>query len=356
MVALPEVNRSRTVEAIYASYEARERQQNRRGYLGGSELGSECARQLWYRFRWALRPTFDGRTLRLFDTGHREESRLIDELKRIGVEVYDTDESTGKQWRFTAHGGHVSGGLDGVARGLLEAPKTWHLLEFKTANTKTFKAVKKNGVERAQPRHFAQMQVYMGLAALTRAAYFVVCKETDEIYYERVHFDRAVFDRLMDRARQIITSPVPLTRASRDPFSPPCGFCEMRPLCHEEQLPEVNCRTCAHSTPIVDDSDEAAWMCERTGEILSREDQERGCDEHLFIPDLVPFAEAIDGDETHVLYQIRGKDQKFVNVGASGFPALDVPHFSSKSLREVPPEAIGNEVVEAVRETFEVLK
>src|SRR5690606_18060325 len=162
MAALPEM-RSPTVEAIYASYEARAAQERRRGYLGGSEIGRESGRQSWYRFRWALRPAFEGRMLRLFDTGHREDPRIIEELKRIGVEVHEKDESTGKQWRFTALGGHFSGGLDGVARGILEAPKTWHLLEFKTANTKTFKRVKKDGVERAQPVHFAQMQVYMGL-------------------------------------------------------------------------------------------------------------------------------------------------------------------------------------------------
>lgn len=354
MAALPEnLGSSPTVAAIYATYEARAAQERRRGYLGGSQIGHECARALWYSFRWALRPTFDGRILRLFDTGHREEPRILDELRRVGIEVVDADPSTRQQYRFSALGGHLSGGIDGVARGLLEAPKTWHLLEFKTANTKNFKAVKEKGVERANAKHFAQMQLYMGLAELTRAAYIVVCKETDTIHLERVKFDRKVFEGLLERAERIVRSPVPLTRVSQDPFAPPCGFCDFRPVCHEEQVADVNCRTCAHSTPLIDSSDDALWRCDLTGEILTLQAQERGCGEHLFIPPLVPYAEAIDGGEDFVLYQLRKKpEQRFVNAAAGSFPALDVPHFGSRELRAVVPEAIGNEAVEAARDLF----
>jgi hypothetical protein len=345
------------VRAIFASYEDRAAQQRRRGYLGGSELGRECARELWYRFRWALRTSFEGRMLRLFETGNREEERLIDELKRIGIEVHEQDGETGKQWRFSALGGHLSGGIDGVALGFLEAPKTWHLCEFKTANTKSFTRTKKNGVEKAQPVHFAQMQLYMGLARLSRAAYFVVCKDTDEIYFERVSFAKGVFARLMEKAQQIVESPEPLTKASLDPESHFCRYCDMKPVCHEETLPEVNCRTCAHSTPVLDDSDTATWMCSLTGEMLPLQTQERGCEEHLFIPSLVSYAEPIDGDESYVLYQLKKKpEQRFANVASAGFPALDVPHFSSASLRAVPPAAIGHEGVEAVREVLGVLR
>jgi hypothetical protein len=340
VAALPEPS-SPTIDAIYASYETRAAQERRRGYLGGSEIGRACARQVWYRFRWALRVAFDGRMLRLFNTGHREEPRLLDELRRIGIQALDVDPETKRQWRFTAHGGHLSGSLDAVVLGILEAPKTWHLAEFKTANTKKFTALKKDGVERVEPVHFAQMQMYMGLAELTRAAYFVVCKENDSLYFERVKFDQAVFERLLERARQIITSAEPLTKYSADPFSPPCCFCEQLPICHEEQVPEVNCRTCAYSTPVLEEGDSARWRCERHDRDLSLQDQERGCDEHLFIPALIPYAEPVDAGDGFVLYQLRKKDQRFANVAASSFPALDVPHFSSEQLRGESKEKVG---------------
>lgn len=333
MVALPEMS-SPTIDAIYASYETRAAQERRRGYLGGSELGRACLRQIWYRFRWAVRPSFDGRMLRLFDTGNREEPRLLDELRRIGAEVLDTDPETRRQWRFHALGGHLVGNLDAVVLGIKEAPKTWHLAEFKTAKTKKFRALRKDGVERAEPVHFAQMQTYMGLAKLERAAYFCVCKETDEIYFERVNFDRAVYQRLIAKALQVIGSPEPLAKLSHDPVGYPCGFCEQNAICHDEHVPDANCRTCAHSTPVIEaDSDAARWKCERHGHDLTLQDQERGCEDHLFIPALIPYAEPIDGGDGHVLYQLRSKNGgRFANVSAAGFPALDVPHFSSAEL------------------------
>jgi hypothetical protein len=361
MADLPSLEPSLTVQAIYRVYEERARQSRRRGHLGGSAVGRECAREQWYAFRWAARPAHDGRLLRLFDTGHREEDRLLHELRRVGLEVHDRDPQ-GKQWRFTAHGGHFSGSLDAVVRGVLEAPRTWHLAEFKTSNAKAFRKLKKDGVEKAKPEHYAQMQVYMGLADLTRAFYLVVCKDTDTLYAERVHFDRAAFERLLERARMIIEASEPPTRVSADPERPPCSWCDYRHLCHDiddidrEGLPgakwtaDVNCRTCAHSTPVVDDSDAARWECGVTGESLSVEAQARGCSEHLYIPALVPFAEPVDAGDGHVLYQVRKKGARFANVSASAFPALDVPHYSSRELAAVPPQAIGNEVLEAARE------
>lgn len=290
--------------------------------------------------------------LRLFGTGHHEEERVIAELRSIGLEVVDRDPDTKKQWRFTALGGHLVAYLDAALLGLKEAPKTWHLLEVKTSNTAKFKEWKKKGVEVTAPQHFAQMMICMGLAKLTRAVYFMVCKETDLLDLERVKFDRKTFEALLERAERIIRSPAPLTRASSDPFSPPCGFCDFKEICHEEAMPDVNCRTCAHSTPLIDDGDAAAWRCDLTGEILSLQAQERACGDHLYIPPLIPYAEPIDGGDDWVLYQIRKKDQRFVNVAESAFPGLDVPHYGSRELKAVPPDAIGNDVVEGARETF----
>ena len=46
--------------------------------------------------------------------------------------------------------------------GIPEAPKTWHVLEFKTHNSKSFAKLEKEGVQKSNPMHYAQMQVYMG--------------------------------------------------------------------------------------------------------------------------------------------------------------------------------------------------
>ena len=45
--------------------------------------------------------------------------------------------------------------------GLPGAEKTVHMLEVKTSSDKLFKVLQKEGVEKAKPEHFAQMQIYM---------------------------------------------------------------------------------------------------------------------------------------------------------------------------------------------------
>jgi len=72
-----------TLDAIYRAYEAKA-DRTQRGYLGMSTMGNECDRAIWYAFRWAHPPEqLDGRKLRLFQTGHREEARMLDDLEAL---------------------------------------------------------------------------------------------------------------------------------------------------------------------------------------------------------------------------------------------------------------------------------
>jgi len=88
MAALP-APVHQTAAAIYALHEQREAGEQARPYLGASALGDPCARRLWMGFRWIAREQFEGRMVRLFETGHREEARVLDELRAIGLEVWD---------------------------------------------------------------------------------------------------------------------------------------------------------------------------------------------------------------------------------------------------------------------------
>ena len=334
MVALPQ---SPTIEKIYETYAARATQEPARDYLGGSELGQECSRRIWYSFRHVGREAIDGRIARLFQTGHLEEARLIQDLRDIGCEVLDKDPATGKQWRYVS--GHLSGGLDGVVLGLPEAHKTWHLLEIKTANKKSFDKIEKDGVKKAKPEHYAQMQMYMGLAELTRAAYFVCCKDDDRIYLERVEFDPSEHKSLLLKANRIIKEESPPERISEDRASFGCKFCPMVDSCHGQKMPAVNCRTCVHSSA----TDDGKWAC---GRGLGMEAE---CNKHLYIPGLLHWAEPVGGDPTFVQYKIKHNGRQFVNAAADAFPGSDLPHYSSKELSKCAVGAIGEPAVEAAR-------
>lgn len=335
-----------TVEAIYRSYEERNRHEKPRGHLGGSAIGHACTRFLWYSFRWAFKREFEGRMLRLFRTGHLEEPRLIDDLRRIGVEVLEVNPETRRQWTFAAHGGHFSGSLDAVLHKLPRAPKRWALAEFKTFGKKSFRELQTKGMERAKPLHWAQVQTYMGLAGLERCLYLAVCKDSDALYEEWVHFDAKVYEWCIERARQVIEATEPPPRLSDDPLYYECDYCDARALCHPDELgepprvAETICRTCCYATPHTD-GEGARWSCARTGDDLSLAEQAKGCPEHLMIPGLVPWAEPVDSGDGWVLYQLRvGKGGRFANVGLASFCPQDVPQLVSRELTAASPKTV----------------
>lgn len=292
MAPLPDPQ-SHTVNAIYAMHAAKPREE--RDYLGLSILGEECERKLWYGFRWVHAPEeFTGRKMRLFDTGHREEARLLDELRAIGVDVWEVDPDTGHQWGVEAAEGHARGHLDAVLLGVPEAPKTAHVFEAKTHSAKSFKALVKDGVQKAKPVHYAQMQGYMHLMSLTRALYLAVEKDTDEIYSERIDYDHEFGLRLIAKAARIVRSDAPPTRLHPDPTNKlafPCGYCPAFGVCHGGQWARTNCRTCLSSTPISG----GKWFCDRHQKEIPLADQKNGCPAHLFLPSLVP-GEQFDAD------------------------------------------------------------
>lgn len=288
MVALPEPP-GLTVEAIYRAYEA-ERSNGYRDHMGASGIGHECDRNIWYGWRWASRTQHPGRLLRLFDTGNLAEARFVADLRKIGVTVLDIDPETGRQWKVRDSTGHFGGSMDGKALGLIEAPKTWHSLEFKTHSARSFKEVKAKGVQKAKPMHWAQVQSYMHLHGLTRTFYLAVNKDTDELYQERIKLDVAEATRIVARAQRIIASPVPPARISDDPAWYVCRFCDHAAVCHGQAAPDRHCRSCLSSTPV----ERGEWRCERHGHTLDSGRQRAGCSSHRYIPAVLVGAEQID--------------------------------------------------------------
>lgn len=288
-----------TVDAIYRAREARQGD-GWRQHLGASQIGQPCERALWFTFRWATKVLHTGRLLRLFETGQMAEQRFVEDLRAVGVTVHEVDEETGEQFTVSAVRGHFGGSMDGVAIGILEAPKRWHLVEFKTHSAKSFAALKKDGVAKAKPEHLAQMQVYMHLGGLERAFYLAVAKDTDELYSERIHLDEAVAIRLLAKAERVIAAAQPPARISEDPSFYVCRFCDHAPVCHGETWAPRNCRTCLRSTPV----DDGQWHCERWDRAISIEEQKAGCGAHLYIPGLVA-GEVADAGQDWVAYRMR---------------------------------------------------
>ncbi len=317
MSELPEV-KSPVVAAIEAAWAARN--EDRRTYLGASILGRECERQLFYDFRWAHAPErFEGRMLRLFATGQLEERRVIDDLLAIGAVVAEIDPATGDQWAVRFANGHGGGHADGRVTNVPGAEKTEHLLEVKSHNEKSFKALKKDGVEKSKPVHYAQMQVYMHGLGLTRALYVAVNKNDDELHAERIHYDGAAALKLIAKAERIVSAeraPTKLFDNPEEKMAWPCRYCPAIGVCHQGEFAERNCRTCLSSTPI----DGGKWRCERHGKELTVEEQKAGCGSHRYLPSLVPgeqvMASGSGFDVTAVTYRL-ATGAEWSDVGAA---------------------------------------
>ena len=314
MATVPEPMHS-TAALIYQAYES-DADDGHRPHLGASLIGHPCERNLWLTFRWARAKKWPGRMLRLFETGQLEEPRLVRNLRRIGVQIHETAPD-GKQWRVSACGGHFGGSMDGAGVGFPEAPKTWHVCEFKTHNEKSFNELVKSGVEKAKPMHYAQVQSYMGLTGMERSFYVAVNKNDETIYTERIEFDLVQFRKIMERASRVINASEPPLRCSNDPSWYICKMCDFSALCHGEEAPDVNCRTCAHSTPVADGED-GKWTCREFGEIgLIAQRESHQCGAHRYIPILLErFGQQKDYVNGDVVYQ--HEHGEFVNGQGPG--------------------------------------
>jgi len=299
MTKLPE-QKDIISQAIDSAIEAKQGS-GKRSHLGCSSLGHHCDRWLWLSFRMAVIEKFNGRMLRLFRRGQNEEATVVADLRAIGCDV----RSTGANQSRVNFGCHVSGSIDGlIESGVPGAEKTRHVLEIKTHSKKSFDELSKDGVLKAKPMHWAQMQLYMKGTGTERALYYAVCKDDDRIHAERVYFDKDAADKLVERGHRIASAERMPEPVSADPSWYQCKFCAAHDFCFGSKLTkEVNCRTCAHSTPTY----ESTWTCARYGDaVIPFDAQVKGCECHVLHPDMVPWRMMESDDQWSAAYDIDG--------------------------------------------------
>lgn len=247
-----------------------------RTHLGASLLGKDCARAIWYSFRWTHKANWEGRMLRLFNRGHLEEARFIAMLLTINVQVWQQD-ANGNQYRISWAEGHAGGSGDGFALGIPDLPpKQTAVTEFKTHNDKSFNKLEAEGVRLTKYEHFIQMQTYMRKFATPSALYLAVNKNDDNLYGEIITLDTELADQFLERGEKLVWADAPPKRINESPGFFKCRFCDHRPLCHLGAAPALNCRTCRFSKP----GKAASWHCSKHGVLLDKERQQNGCTDY----------------------------------------------------------------------------
>lgn len=214
-----------------------ERLATRTPRIGASRLGETCMRKLQYEYFKAPKDKdFSGKALRIFRRGHEGEDWMAEWLRLAGFQLFTVD-ADGGQKCFRALQGRVLGYADGVVLGGPEEcgpyPRLW---ENKVLGAKGWNKLDKDGVRRAYPVYYGQVQLYMAYFDLTDApALFTALNgDTMEIFAEDVRFDAQAAQELSDKAVNLVSACeagelLPRCTDREDWFE--CKFCDWHNRC-----------------------------------------------------------------------------------------------------------------------------
>ena len=213
-------------------------ERKKRTYLGGSSLGESCSRKIQYRYLGTESDEgrdFTANTLRIFQFGHEIEDSVAEWLKNANFDLR-TEDKNGEQFGFSIADGEIKGHIDGVICGgpvNMGYPCLW---ENKSANDKKFREFMMKGVARTNQVYAAQIALYQAYMNLTEhpCLFTVLNKNTSQIYYELVPFNKSLAQEMSDKAVNILDATkaketLPRVAYSRDFFD--CKWCEFQDRC-----------------------------------------------------------------------------------------------------------------------------
>ena len=223
-----------------------------RQYIGASGAGTTCSAEMAFSLRGFPGTKIDPGLKRIFKFGHMLEDFVVADIKKTGVEIREVDPSTGRQWEYSALGGHVSCHMDG----LIEfGDGVERILEIKSMNKANFSKFKSKGVAVSHPKYYAQLQMMMYMSGFRESCFIAICKDNCEYHFQLVKYDSLemlvirgrVGDALQNKARKI----------SSDETFWKCRGCFKRDACFGGAVGDKSCAKCHHAIA----SDDGDWHC-----------------------------------------------------------------------------------------------
>ncbi len=220
-------------------------QQTPRDYLGASRLGASCNRALQFEYTKTPKDegqNFTGKILRIFQAGHVFEDLAIKWLRNAEFELV-THKQNGDQFGFSVADGKIKGHIDGVITNApsnlkLKFPMLW---ECKSLNNKSWNDTVKKGLVISKPIYAAQIAIYQAYMensipdiSKNPALFTAINKDTAEIHFELIPFDKSLAQSLSDKAVKILTATQAgelLPRISSDSSYFECRFCPWSERC-----------------------------------------------------------------------------------------------------------------------------
>lgn len=194
---------------INTALEEIQAQQTPRDYLGGSRLGVECLRALYYEYTNTPKDAgkdFPGRVLRRFRMGHWCEDEVAYLMRRAGFDLR-TNKPGGEQYGFAVAKGKIAGHIDGVLLGgpiqAFTYPALW---ENKVMNNKKWNECNKKTVKKSHPVYYYQMQTYCAYLELPFWVFTAYNSDTSDILTQYGPVDLEAAQWATDRGVQVITA------------------------------------------------------------------------------------------------------------------------------------------------------
>ncbi len=229
--------------------------------IGAGYIGTPCARELGFRYH--KHPKEDressvskGELQRHAEAGHWTEEKTAHWFALVGltVETQARDKATGellfhandkpKQLGWMAArdpvtgqfrmAGEVDGVITHVANGvlapLITTPCIW---ESKKATDKKWKKFVKEGVKKADPRYYGQLQTNMAYLGAEQTLFSMLNLDNMKYIFEIVPFNKADAQEISDRAVKVLESrdAFELPRIGRGEDDFVCKFCDFHGQC-----------------------------------------------------------------------------------------------------------------------------
>jgi len=209
--------------------------------MGVSWIGTECSRQMWYKFNNFPSPPIDAKGLRTINSGYASEDKMEADLRAVPeLEMWTIDPTTKKQYGFKI--GIVKGYLDGIIRGLLQAPKTPHVWEHKERAQKFFNSLhkakndfgEKAALKNWEPLYYDQAVVNMYGMNIKRHYLTVSTGGFRDIITCRTDENKPRAKYLIDRAQGISEMKEAPDREYPKKAHFKCKFCDYREECWKD--------------------------------------------------------------------------------------------------------------------------
>jgi hypothetical protein len=204
---------------------------NDRQYLGASTIGSGCLRMIQYD--WMCKPAHLTQTRDIFARGHFFEEVSRQHLIRVGFKF-----APAGRLSFSAVDGLFCGHADGILESGPKLPNAGFpaLWEHKCLGDKGWRALERDGLEKAYPHYAAQVWIYQAYLEVTEhpAIFTAVNGNTCARLHLLVPFNAEQAQAWSDRAVAVIEATRAgelLPRAYDDPSDWRCKACGHRERC-----------------------------------------------------------------------------------------------------------------------------